>query len=128
MIHIPAYWSFDPKRDIRWDAVASLHRVRVPGRQGSALAEGQAERMKAAAKLRQLDREALRRGLKGEKKHTFLCAGFGWVPGTSARRLSRLRAEFSDQEPTEKAKIPTWKKPLRLTAKNCRLFYRSKRR
>jgi hypothetical protein len=37
MIHIPAYWSFDPKRDIRWDAIAGLHRVRVPGRQGSAL-------------------------------------------------------------------------------------------
>ena len=37
MIHIPAYWSFDPKRDIRWDAIASLHRARVPGRQGSAL-------------------------------------------------------------------------------------------
>jgi hypothetical protein len=32
MIHIPAYWSFDPKRDIRWDAIASLHRARVPGR------------------------------------------------------------------------------------------------
>ncbi len=40
MIHIPAYWSFDPKRDIRWDAIARLHRARVPGRQGSALAEG----------------------------------------------------------------------------------------
>jgi hypothetical protein len=47
MIHIPAYWSFDPKRDIRWDAIASLHRVRVPGRQGSALAEGLVERMQA---------------------------------------------------------------------------------
>ena len=23
MIHIPAYWSFDPKRDIRWDAIAT---------------------------------------------------------------------------------------------------------
>ena len=94
MIHIPAYWSFDPKRDIRWDAIASLHRVRVPGRQGSALAEGLAERMKAAEKLRHLDKEALRLGLKGEKKHEFLCAGLGWVPGTSPKRISRLRAEF----------------------------------
>jgi hypothetical protein len=63
MIHIPAYWSFDPKRDIRWDAIAALHRARVPGRQGSALAEGLAERMRAAGKLRQLDREAFRLGL-----------------------------------------------------------------
>ncbi len=104
MIHIPAYWSFDPKRDIRWDAIASLHRVRVPGRQGSALAEGIAERMKAAGKLRRLDQEALRLGLKGEKKHEFLCAGLGWVPGTSPKRISRLRAEFKNRRSVEKPK------------------------
>ena len=40
MIHIPAYWSFDPKRDIRWDAIAKLHRVRVPGRQGAVWLKG----------------------------------------------------------------------------------------
>jgi hypothetical protein len=73
MIHIPAYWSFDPKRDIRWDAIASLHRARVPGRQGSALAENLADRMKAAEKLPHLDKEALRLGLKGEKS-TSSCA------------------------------------------------------
>ena len=101
MIHIPAYWSFDPKRDIRWDAIASLHRVRVPGRQGSALAEGVAERMRAAGKLRQLDQEAKRLGLKGEKKHEFLCAGLGWDARTSPKRISRLRAEFKNQ-PTAK--------------------------
>jgi len=104
LIHIPAYWSFDPKRDIRWDAIASLHRVRVPGRQGSALAEGIAERMKAAGKLRHLDQEALRLGLKGEEKHEFLCAGLGWVPGTSPKRISRLRAEFRNRRSVEKPK------------------------
>jgi hypothetical protein len=104
MIHIPAYWSFDPKRDIRWDAIASLHRVRVPGRQGSALAEGIAERMKAAGKLRRLDQEAFRLGLKGEKKHEFLCAGLGWVPGTSPKRISRLRVEFKNQRSVEKTR------------------------
>ena len=106
MIHIPAYWSFDPKRDIRWDAIASLHRARVPGRQGSALAEGLAERMKAAGKLRRLDKEAFRLGLTGEKKHEFLCAGLGWDPRTCPKRLSRLRAEFriqnrQDETPVE---------------------------
>jgi hypothetical protein len=104
MIHIPAYWSFDPKRDIRWDTIASLHRVRVSGRQGSALAEGLVERMQAAEKLRQLDRDAIRLGLKGEKKHEFLCAGLGWVPDTSPKRISRLRAEFKNQPPLAKAK------------------------
>jgi len=94
MVHIPAYWSFDHKRDIRWGAISKFHRTRVPGRQGAALAAGKAERMRAAAKLRRLDREVHQRGLKGEKKHEFLCAGLGWVPGTSPKRLTRLRAEF----------------------------------
>jgi hypothetical protein len=104
MIHIPAYWSFDPKRDIRWDAIASLHGARVSGRQGSALAEGLAERMKAAEKLRRLDLEVQRRGLKGERRHEFLCAGLGWVPGTSPKRISRLRAEFKNRRLVERAK------------------------
>jgi hypothetical protein len=104
MIHIPAYWSFDPKRDIRWDAIASLHRVRVPGRQGPALAEGLAERMKDAEKLRHLDKEALRLGLKGERKHEFLCAGLGLDPRTSPKRISRLRVEFKNRRSVVKAK------------------------
>ena len=104
MIHIPAYWSFDPKRDIRWDEIANLHRVRVPGRQGSALAEGLAQGVKDAEKLRQLDKEALQKGLKGEKKHEFLCAGLRWVPGTSPKRISRLRAKFKNKRLATKAK------------------------
>jgi hypothetical protein len=94
MIHIPAYWSLDPKRDIRWDAIAKLHRLRVPGRQGVALAEGKAERRKSAKLLVRLDHEAKRLGLKGERKHAFLCSGLGWVPETSPRRIGRLRQEF----------------------------------
>ena len=97
MIHIPAYWSFDPKRDIRWDEIARLHRVRVPGRQGNAIAEGLAQGVKDAIKLRKLDQEAVLQGLKGEKKHEFLCAGLGWVPRTSPKRISRLRAKFKNK-------------------------------
>jgi hypothetical protein len=104
MIHIPAYWSFDPKRDIRWDAIASLHRTRVPGRQGAALAEGLAERMSRAMKLPHLDQEALRLGLRGERKHEFLCNGLGLDPRTSPKRLSRLRAEFKNRRVVEKTK------------------------
>ena len=97
MIHIPAYWSFDPKRDIRWDAIANLHRIRVPGRQGAAIAENKAQRMRDAAKLSQLDKEVLGLRLKGEAKHQHLCNGLGWVPGTSPKRISRLRKEFENQ-------------------------------
>ena len=98
MIHIPAYWSFDPKRDLRWDAIAKLHRARVPKRQGNALAEGYAERMKLAKRLVRLDAETARQKLKGEKKHEFLCAGLGWDARTSPKRISRLRTEFKNRE------------------------------
>jgi hypothetical protein len=60
--------------------------------------------MKDAEKLRRLDKEALRLGLKGEKKHEFLCAGLGWDPSTSPKRISRLRAEFKNRRSVEKAK------------------------
>ena len=94
-IHIPAYWSFDPKRDIRWDAIARLHRIRVAGRQGVALAENLAQRRRDAAKLKKLDQEVLRLRLKGEKKHEVLCAGLGLDSGTSPKRLRMLRNEFT---------------------------------
>ena len=68
------------------------------------LAEGLAERIKAARKLQRLDREALRLGLKGRQKHEFICAGLGWVPDTSARRISRLRTEFKTGRSSAKAK------------------------
>jgi hypothetical protein len=97
MIHIPAYWSMDPKRDIKWDEITKLHRARVPGRQGAVLAENLAERKQNAAKLHQLDEEVRRLGLKGEKKNEFLCAGLGWVAATSPKRISRLRAEFKEK-------------------------------
>jgi hypothetical protein len=97
MIHIPAYWSFDPKRDLRWDAVARLHRIRVPKRQGKALAENYAQRMALARKLIQLDAEARQRKLKGGEKHSFLCAGLGLDLRTDPKRLNRLRAEFKNR-------------------------------
>ena len=96
MIHIPAYWSFDPKRDIRWNAIARLHRIRVPGRQGPALAEGLVKRMRDAEKLHHLDKEAQRLDLKGGKKHEFLCRSLGLDPRTSAKHFSRLRAAFKN--------------------------------
>ena len=46
----------------------------------------------------------VRLGLKGDKKHEFLCAGLGWVPGTSPKRISRLRAEFKNRRLGEKPK------------------------
>lgn len=97
MILSPSFWSLDPSRDIRWEAINKLHRTRAPKRQGAALAEGLALRMAQAEKLHQLDAEAKARGLRGEVKHRFLCQGLGLVEDTSPRRLSRLRTEFPRQ-------------------------------
>ncbi|MFZ4776866.1 MAG: hypothetical protein ACOYM3_15960, partial [Terrimicrobiaceae bacterium] len=94
MIFIPAYWSFDSKRDVRWPAVKKLHGARALKKQGVALTEGFEERRANAAKLRKLDREVKRLGLRGEKKHEFLCDGLGWVADTSPKRFSLLRKEF----------------------------------
>jgi hypothetical protein len=97
MVFIPAYWSFDPKRDVNWTAITNLHNARGVRKQGPKLAAGRAERIKEANKLWQLDREAVRLKLKGDKKHAFLCEGLGWVPETSPKRLRRLRMEFEER-------------------------------
>lgn len=94
MIFIPAYWSFDAKRDIRWSAVMKLHRARAAKKQGPVLAEGVEVRRALAAKLKSLDREVRRRGLRGARRHAFLCRELGFVDGTDLKRITRLRKEF----------------------------------
>ena len=104
MIFIPAYWSFDAKRDVSWAAVKKLHGARALKKQGEALTEGLEERRANAAKLRKLDEEVKRQGLRGEKKHEFLCGGLGWVADTSPKRFSLLRKEFPDCTPIKRGK------------------------
>jgi hypothetical protein len=41
MIFIPAYWSFDPKRDLNWRAITALHKARGVPRQGPKLRANQ---------------------------------------------------------------------------------------
>ncbi len=91
MIFIPSYWSLDAKRDLRWKPINALHKARVPHRQGKVLAEGAEQRHLDATKLIKLDTEAKALGLKGAKRHEFLCLGLGWDLRTDAKRLSRLR-------------------------------------
>lgn len=94
MIFVPAYWSFDSKRDVRWDKVMKLHRARASKKQGPVLTEGIEQRRAMAEKLGVLDREATRLGLRGEKRHAFLCKGLGLVERTDPKRIIRLRNEF----------------------------------
>jgi len=94
MIVIPAHWSFDPKRDVRWKEIARLHRARATQKQGEALKEGKEHRRQLAAKLIKLDAEAAKLKLRGEAKLEFLIERLGLPPETSDRTLRRLRQEF----------------------------------
>jgi len=47
MIEVPRYWSFDPKRDLKWGAVTKLHRMREVRRQGPKLSPSRAAVMAA---------------------------------------------------------------------------------
>jgi len=96
MIFIPAYWSFDAKRDVRWGEVTRLHRARVPQRQGATLAAGWEERRRKTETLHALDREAKMLKLKGDARHLFLCEGLGYDVRTDQKQLTRLRREFPD--------------------------------
>jgi len=91
MIFIPAYWSFDPKRDIHWREVSKLHGARGQHRQGLVMAENAEQRRKDAATLVVLDRKAKALGLRGAKRHEFLCRGLGLDPRTDPKRLASLR-------------------------------------
>lgn len=95
MIVIPAYWSFDPKRDVDWGSITKLHKARGQHRQGPALAEGAEQRRADAAKLVELEAEANERKLRGATRHEFLCKGLGWDLGTDPKRISRLRKLLS---------------------------------
>lgn len=94
MIVIPSYWSFDPKRDVRWSEIARLHRARARQRQGAVLKEGREQRRQMAQKLEKLTAKAARLDLHGEARRAFLVKGLGLAPQTSDRTLRRLRQEF----------------------------------
>ena len=94
MIFIPAYWSFDAKRDVRWDAVMKLHRARALKKQGEGLAENAAKRRSDSKKLKKLDAKAKTLKLRGEVRHAFLCKGLGLDERTDPKRLARLRREY----------------------------------
>jgi len=91
IIFIPSYWSFDAKRDMRWNAVMKLHRCRSRKKQGETLTENQIQRRQMALQLEKLEDLANEKGLQGRNKHEFLCAGLRLDPRTSAKRLAILK-------------------------------------
>jgi hypothetical protein len=93
MIEVPRYWSFDPKRDLKWGAVTKLHRMREVRRQGPKLSPSRAARHTEAELARRLWREATRAGLKGDGRKEWVMERLGWDARTDASRLRRLMKE-----------------------------------
>ena len=90
MIEIPKYWSFDPKRDVKWGAVTKLHRMREVRRQGPKLSPGGSARRGEAERARSLWEEATRAGLKGDKRNQWVMGKLGWDARTDESKLRRL--------------------------------------
>lgn len=87
---VPRYWSFDPRRDLKWKEITRLHRVRSPQKQGAKLSLNQSERREEAERGRELWNEAARAGLRGENRTQWVMGRLGWDPRTDASRLTRL--------------------------------------
>src|ERR1051325_5385132 len=90
MIEVPRYWSFDPKRDLKWGAVTKLHRIREVRRQGPKLSRSRAARQEEAAAARRLWREATGAGMKGDGRKEWVMEGLGWDARTDESKLRRL--------------------------------------
>jgi hypothetical protein len=90
MIEVPRYWSFDPKRDLKWGAVTKLHRMREVRRQGPKLSPSRAARHTEAALARRFWREATKAGLKGDGRKAWVMERLGWDARTDESRLRRL--------------------------------------
>src|SRR5437870_10267877 len=68
MIFIPAYWSFDARRDLNWRAITALHKARGVRKQGSKLGANQLAAREEAIRARDLWKQAAARKLKGEAR------------------------------------------------------------
>jgi hypothetical protein len=90
MIFIPAYWSFDPKRDLNWYAITALHKARGVLKQGPKLSANQLAQKREAEHAAQLMAEAAGRGLKGEARTSWVMQQLGWDSRTDERKLRRL--------------------------------------
>jgi hypothetical protein len=90
LVMVPSYWSFDGNRDLRWGAIAKLHRARGVQRQGPKMSQGRQERRRDAEKAKRLWDAATKKGLRGYQREHEVMSHFGWPPQTDPSKLRRL--------------------------------------
>jgi hypothetical protein len=96
MIFIPAYWSFDPKRDVNWRAITALHKARGVPKQGPKLSADQLAARLEAIRAAQLRREADALKLKGEARTSWMLQKLNRDLRTDERQLRRILAKARD--------------------------------
>jgi hypothetical protein len=96
MIFIPAYWSFDPKRDLNWRTITALHKTRGVQKQGIKLKSNQQARRIEALRAAQLSKQAAALDLKGEARRSWIMNGLRLDSRTDERQLRRILAKIRD--------------------------------
>jgi hypothetical protein len=96
MIFIPAYWSFDPKRDLNWRAITALHKARGVPKQGAKLGENQLAARSESIYAAELSKEANLRKLRGEARLSWMLKRLKRDPRTDERQLRRILAKSLD--------------------------------
>jgi hypothetical protein len=97
MIFIPAYWSFDPKRDLNWRAITALHKARGVAKQGPKLSANQLAARVEAIHAAQSREEADALKLKGEARISWMLKQLKRIRGP----MNDSSAEFSQSPATE---------------------------
>jgi hypothetical protein len=90
MIVVPRYWSFDSNRDLKWSAITRLHHSRGVHRQGAKLSANQIQRREQAKEAKRFFNEATRRGMKGERRNSWVMNKIRMHPQTDPKQLRRL--------------------------------------
>lgn len=89
-IFIPAYLSFDAKRDFNLGLITRLHRARGLQRQGEGFSVSRTERARLRKQARVADAEAHRRGLRGSRRYAFIAQQLGLLDHGDYRTIRRL--------------------------------------
>ena len=88
-IFIPAYMSYDARRDFNHAKIAQLHRAKGVRRQGLAFSEARIANKKLSAKAQKFYVDGKKRGLRGNALLDFV-AGKIQRPEIDSRALRRL--------------------------------------
>jgi hypothetical protein len=89
-IFIPAYLSFDAKRDLNLGLITRLHRARGLQRQGEGFSVSRTERARSRKQARIADAEAHRRSLRGTRRYAFITQQLGLIDRGDYRTIRHL--------------------------------------